>query len=162
MSPMTSSSRGVALFRRVLRLHRRVLPGQMRALGDQYAIDEFKRHKDAPEEFLPPFFREWEKYCDDLEVSATSASLAQGGGEATSRMGRPLSQSEIEGLDDAQKEQLAKLSSECLERSQSPDPYRKRARGLTDASFARARRCAPPRARGAVSIREEIQGREQD
>lgn len=112
----------------MLRLHRRVLPGQMRVLGDQYAIDEFKRHKDAPEEFLPPFFREWEKYCDDLEVSATSASLAQGDGGAASGIGRPLSQSEIEGLDEAQKEQLAKLSSECLERSENPNPNRKRAR----------------------------------
>ena len=106
--------KGIVLFRRVLRLHRRVLPAQMRALGDKYAVDEFKRHKDAPEEFLVPFFREWEKYCDDLEVSATSASLAaQGDGgnlSSTSGIGRPLSQGELEGLNDAQKEQVRIVS----------------------------------------------------
>ena len=46
------------LYKSILRLHRG-LPVELRALGDQYVKDEFKRHKDCDEKFVPEFLKEW-------------------------------------------------------------------------------------------------------
>lgn len=46
------------LYKAILRLHRG-MPGELRALGDQYVRDEFKRHKTAEPEFVPVFMKEW-------------------------------------------------------------------------------------------------------
>lgn len=35
------------LYRRILRAHRRKLPGEMRVLGDSYVKNEFRAHKTA-------------------------------------------------------------------------------------------------------------------
>ncbi|NWH75942.1 SDHF3 factor, partial [Piaya cayana] len=48
-----------ALLRRVLRLHRS-LPPALRALGDRYAKEEFRRHRAAPPAEAQRFLREWE------------------------------------------------------------------------------------------------------
>ena len=46
------------LYRRVLTLHRR-LPLEQKALGDQYAKDEFRRNKNASIEQAAEFLNEW-------------------------------------------------------------------------------------------------------
>ena len=51
-------SRVRALYKAILRLHRG-LPLQMKALGDQYVKDEFKRHKDVPGNEAQIFMGEW-------------------------------------------------------------------------------------------------------
>ncbi|NXA41065.1 SDHF3 factor, partial [Eudromia elegans] len=48
-----------SLYRRVLRLHR-ALPPALRALGDRYAGEEFRRHKAAGPAEAQRFLREWE------------------------------------------------------------------------------------------------------
>jgi len=46
------------LYKLILRLHRG-LPAEMRSLGDDYVRVEFKRHKDAQQQFVPVFMQEW-------------------------------------------------------------------------------------------------------
>ncbi|KAI9548476.1 hypothetical protein NQZ68_007332 [Dissostichus eleginoides] len=50
------------LYKRLLVLHR-FLPIDLRALGDQYVKDEFRRHKSASPENVTSFMAEWEHRC---------------------------------------------------------------------------------------------------
>mmetsp|Transcript_68077 Transcript_68077/g.215380 ORF Transcript_68077/g.215380 Transcript_68077/m.215380 type:complete len:111 (+) Transcript_68077:291-623(+) len=60
------------LYREVLRTHRTKLPTPMRVLGDSYARDEFRRHKDfeTTDKQWSEFIGEWRKYCDMLNGRA--------------------------------------------------------------------------------------------
>nr|XP_051676976.1 succinate dehydrogenase assembly factor 3, mitochondrial-like [Oryctolagus cuniculus] len=58
-----------ALYRRILQLHR-VLPPDLKALGDQYVKDEFRRHK-AVEEKLNDFRDEQIGQLQELMQEAT-------------------------------------------------------------------------------------------
>ena len=61
----------LALYRAVLRCHAQKLPPPLRSMGDSYARDEFRRHRDAN----PPtttaqwneFVLEWAKYVSMME-----------------------------------------------------------------------------------------------
>lgn len=48
-----------SLYKRILVLHR-FLPIDLKALGDQYVKDEFRRHKSASPEEVTGFMKEWE------------------------------------------------------------------------------------------------------
>lgn len=48
-----------SLYKRILVLHR-FLPIDLRALGDQYVKDEFRRHKSASPDDVKGFMKEWE------------------------------------------------------------------------------------------------------
>lgn len=48
-----------ALYKRILVLHR-FLPIDLKALGDQYVKDEFRRHKNAASGEVKSFMKEWE------------------------------------------------------------------------------------------------------
>uniref|UniRef100_A0A668V5A3 Succinate dehydrogenase assembly factor 3 n=1 Tax=Oreochromis aureus TaxID=47969 RepID=A0A668V5A3_OREAU len=50
-------SRVRSLYKRILR---RFLPIELRALGDQYVKDEFRRHKSAEPKEVKSFMKEWE------------------------------------------------------------------------------------------------------
>ncbi|KAJ6666628.1 hypothetical protein lerEdw1_020352 [Lerista edwardsae] len=52
-------SRVRALYRKILQLHRG-LPLEMKALGDQYVKEEFRRHKSIGREEAQCFLQEWE------------------------------------------------------------------------------------------------------
>ncbi|KAM9697683.1 succinate dehydrogenase assembly factor 3, mitochondrial isoform 5-T7 [Dama dama] len=56
-------SRVRALYRRILLLHR-VLPPDLKDLGDQYVKDEFRRHKTAGSKEAERFLQEWELLWD--------------------------------------------------------------------------------------------------
>ena len=62
----SSKSAALALYARVLRAHR-VLPREMRQLGDAYVKDEFRKHRAAAPSFLPSFFAEWTSYAHALD-----------------------------------------------------------------------------------------------
>jgi len=47
-----------SLYRRILNLHRG-LPITLKALGDQYVKDEFKRHRNSTIEQAQEFIQEW-------------------------------------------------------------------------------------------------------
>ncbi|OWK06299.1 SDHAF3 [Cervus elaphus hippelaphus] len=55
-------SRVPALYRRILLPHR-VLPPDLKDLGDQYVKDEFRRHKTADSKEAERFLQEWEAYA---------------------------------------------------------------------------------------------------
>lgn len=58
----------VPLYRRILRLHRR-LPPAIRSLGDDYVRSEFRRHRSITDDrYLLPFFAEWTRYADLLNA----------------------------------------------------------------------------------------------
>jgi len=50
-----------ALYKGILRLHRG-LPLKLQAIGDQYVKDEFRRHKNVPNQEAEIFMTEWTKY----------------------------------------------------------------------------------------------------
>ncbi|KIS69642.1 uncharacterized protein UMAG_10065 [Mycosarcoma maydis] len=58
----------IRLYRRIIRAHRRLDP-DMRAVGDNYVKDEFRRHKniDNPLQIIG-FLSSWKMYLDQLEV----------------------------------------------------------------------------------------------
>ncbi|XP_062956214.1 succinate dehydrogenase assembly factor 3, mitochondrial [Cynocephalus volans] len=55
-------SRVRTLYRRLLQLHR-ALPPDLKALGDQYVKDEFRRHKTVGSDEAQRFLQEWEMYA---------------------------------------------------------------------------------------------------
>lgn len=115
------ASRAVSLYRTILRLHKTVLPPDMRQLGDKYVRHEFDLHKAAKPEFLDAFFREWEGYAAQLAmqgqppaggVSSASAQSAvhDAGGVG---VGMDLSAEDVEALSEEQLNQLAALKAEA-------------------------------------------------
>lgn len=58
-APATHVSRIRSLYKRILVLHR-FLPIHLRAFGDQYVKEEFRRHKSASPEEVKSFLSEWE------------------------------------------------------------------------------------------------------
>uniref|UniRef100_A0A3Q2C752 Succinate dehydrogenase assembly factor 3 n=1 Tax=Cyprinodon variegatus TaxID=28743 RepID=A0A3Q2C752_CYPVA len=59
MAASAHVSRIRCLYKRLLVLHR-FLPIHLRALGDQYVKEEFRRHKSAAPEEVESFLTEWE------------------------------------------------------------------------------------------------------
>ncbi|MEQ2267931.1 hypothetical protein XENORESO_012557, partial [Xenotaenia resolanae] len=59
MAASAHVSRIRSLYKRILVLHR-FLPIHLRALGDQYVKEEFRRHKSAAPEEVKSFLSEWE------------------------------------------------------------------------------------------------------
>ncbi|KAA0148098.1 hypothetical protein FNF27_05987 [Cafeteria roenbergensis] len=104
---MGAQSRALSLYRRIFRLHRRVLPPELRTLGDSYVKAEFQRHKEADAEFVEPFFEEWERYVDQLETQAMGM-----GGQG---FGADLEAETARALSEEQQEQLLKLRQASLE-----------------------------------------------
>uniref|UniRef100_A0A2K5R5D2 Succinate dehydrogenase assembly factor 3 n=1 Tax=Cebus imitator TaxID=2715852 RepID=A0A2K5R5D2_CEBIM len=60
-------SRVRALYKRVLQLHR-VLPPDLKAVGDQYVKDEFRRHKAVGSDEAQRFLQEWEGMSTNLDT----------------------------------------------------------------------------------------------
>lgn len=74
------TSRGLVLYRSILKAHKKYLPSEMKQLGDTYVRAEFKAHKDAKPEHLGAFFQEWNKYLDQITLTARARdSLSSGG-----------------------------------------------------------------------------------
>ena len=67
----------LSLYRALLRAHREKLPREMRALGDAYVREEFRKHKAASATFLPAFFREWTAYLELLHTASPQADVGQ-------------------------------------------------------------------------------------
>lgn len=117
----SKTHRGILLYRSVLRAHKNHLPKDFRQLGDTYVKAEFRAHREAKPEHLPQFYREWEKYLDDLLATArTRESLTMGAMVDPSAMeqaaeavafGKELPR-EIE-VNDEQKQQLEAIRREA-------------------------------------------------
>ncbi|XP_016360558.1 succinate dehydrogenase assembly factor 3, mitochondrial-like [Sinocyclocheilus anshuiensis] len=95
-----------ALYKRILLLHR-FMPIDLRALGDQYVKDEFRRHKSAWAEEVTRFMAEWQNYKDTLQTQVLEAV-----GNKKLAFGADLSE---EKLKDFQDEQIGHLYELMLE-----------------------------------------------
>lgn len=62
--PETFGPQMLRLYRQIRKLHREKLPLPLREMGDSYAKDEFKRHRDAntTDQQWAIFSAEWRKY----------------------------------------------------------------------------------------------------
>mmetsp|Transcript_30514 Transcript_30514/g.42254 ORF Transcript_30514/g.42254 Transcript_30514/m.42254 type:complete len:119 (+) Transcript_30514:290-646(+) len=100
---MSARNTILKLYRNVLRAHRQNLPPPMRAVGDRYAKDEFRKHKEGEtsETQWREFISEWQKYVNS--INGTSGSTP---GEI------PLET--LETLTPEQKVQLERLKAETL------------------------------------------------
>jgi hypothetical protein len=96
------------LLRTILRLHRR-LPPPMRAVGNAYVLDEFRRHRAATPAFVGPFLLQWQEYVATLRTQ--TAQLKAGPGRPG--IGRALRPEELDSLSDEQVGQLHELRSEA-------------------------------------------------
>ncbi|XP_069032905.1 succinate dehydrogenase assembly factor 3, mitochondrial [Embiotoca jacksoni] len=97
-----------SLYKRILILHR-FLPIDLRALGDQYVKDEFRRNKGASPEEAKSFMTEWQNYKDTVQTQ-----VLQSAGEhlGSVKFGTNLSEG---NLSDFQEEQIGQLYELMLE-----------------------------------------------
>ncbi|XP_060681431.1 succinate dehydrogenase assembly factor 3, mitochondrial [Hemiscyllium ocellatum] len=63
-----------ALYKRLLLAHR-LLPDDLRAIGDRYVREEFRRSKGLGAEEAGRFLKEWEAYADTLQAQATESVM---------------------------------------------------------------------------------------
>ncbi|XP_036421831.1 succinate dehydrogenase assembly factor 3, mitochondrial isoform X2 [Colossoma macropomum] len=96
-------SRVRSLYKRILMLHR-FMPIDLRALGDQYVKDEFRRHKSASPEEVKHFMKEWEDYKDTLQAQVLEAA-----GNKKLLFGSDLSEKKLQDFQDEQIGQLYEL-----------------------------------------------------
>ncbi|XP_062973288.1 succinate dehydrogenase assembly factor 3, mitochondrial [Elgaria multicarinata webbii] len=96
------------LYRKILQLHRE-LPLELKALGDQYVKDEFRRHKSVGPEEAQRFLQEWENYAAMLWQQAGQ----NGQSSAKPHFGAHLSEEKINALADEQIGQLQELMCEA-------------------------------------------------
>ena len=72
LPPQRGVSMVLGLYRSILRCHRERVPTPMRAMGDEYVKDEFRRHWKASttQAQWQAFITEWRSYLDKLEGRA--------------------------------------------------------------------------------------------
>ncbi|KAF4100197.1 succinate dehydrogenase assembly factor 3, mitochondrial [Onychostoma macrolepis] len=95
-----------SLYKRILLLHR-FMPIDLRALGDQYVKDEFRRHKTASAEEATRFMVEWQNYKDTLQTQVLEAV-----GHKKLEFGSVLPEEKLKDFQDEQIGQLYELMRE--------------------------------------------------
>ncbi|GAA5875248.1 hypothetical protein JCM3774_004183 [Rhodotorula dairenensis] len=85
------------LYRRLLRVHRKVLPVEMRLMGDEYVKAEFRRTRSTDNPLhIVGFLSEWKKYLDHhealLEPSPETTEETAAGIAETDRKRRAIGQ----------------------------------------------------------------------
>ncbi|XP_069485476.1 succinate dehydrogenase assembly factor 3, mitochondrial [Ambystoma mexicanum] len=102
-----------SLYKRILLLHR-VLPVELKALGDQYVKDEFRRHKSVNPAEARQFLKEWESYASVL------------GQQANEKISNPMDKVHFgksfpeQKLNDLREEQLGQLH-ELMQQATKPN-----------------------------------------
>ncbi|XP_035536864.1 succinate dehydrogenase assembly factor 3, mitochondrial [Morone saxatilis] len=94
-----------SLYKRILVLHR-FLPIDLRALGDQYVKDEFRRHKSASPEEVKSFMAEWENYKATLQTQVLESAGERLG---SVKFGADLSEMTLSNFQEEQIGQLYEL-----------------------------------------------------
>ncbi|KAM4724968.1 succinate dehydrogenase assembly factor 3, mitochondrial [Anableps anableps] len=105
MAALAHVSRIRSLYKRILVLHR-FLPIHLRALGDQYVKEEFRRHKSATPEEVKSFLTEWENYKDTLQAQVLQSAGRQ---SSTVMFGADLPEEKLGQFQDEQIGQLYEL-----------------------------------------------------
>ncbi|NXG56489.1 SDHF3 factor, partial [Hemiprocne comata] len=102
---MPSSPRG--LYRRILLLHR-ALPAALRALGDRYVKEEFRKHKAAGPAEAQRFLREWEATLIQQQINEDKQNLRE-----KTVYGIQLTEEKLSDFRDEQIGQLKELMDEA-------------------------------------------------
>ncbi|CAM4519214.1 succinate dehydrogenase assembly factor 3, mitochondrial isoform X2 [Lepidochelys kempii] len=102
-------SRVRALYRRILLLHR-ALPLELKALGDEYVKEEFRRHRSVGPADAQRFLREWEIYAETLWQQANKDR--QNSRKKTC-FGIPLTEEKLNDFHNEQIRQLQELMQEA-------------------------------------------------
>ncbi|KAJ8373152.1 hypothetical protein AAFF_G00270580 [Aldrovandia affinis] len=97
-----------SLYKRILLLHR-FMPIDLRALGDQYVKDEFRRHKSASPEEAKSFMKEWEGYRDTMQAQVLESAGGSGGQAPSAAFGAELSDDRLKQFQEEQIGQLYEL-----------------------------------------------------
>ncbi|CAH2282460.1 succinate dehydrogenase assembly factor 3, mitochondrial [Pelobates cultripes] len=97
------------LYKKILLLHR-TLPLHLKALGDQYVKDEFRRHKNIAPQEAQLFMKEWEAYATVLLKQAKEEWGTAGGKK---RYGTELSEEKLNYFREEQIGQLLELMQEA-------------------------------------------------
>lgn len=120
----------LSLLREILRAHRDLLPGPMRALGDRYVKSEFsamlKREPPPPRPQWETFMSEWKKYLGMLESSGDIETLKTDpatSNDATVAIGGKELPALVTGID-----RSGHFSEDVLENHLSPDQRARLAR----------------------------------
>ncbi|XP_007558520.1 succinate dehydrogenase assembly factor 3, mitochondrial [Poecilia latipinna] len=102
-----------SLYKRILVLHR-FLPIHLRALGDQYVKEEFRRHKSAAPDEVKSFLTEWENYKNTLQAQVLESAGRQRGAVT---FGADLPEETLSQFQDEQIGQLYELMLESTKPS---------------------------------------------
>jgi hypothetical protein len=116
------ANRALVLYRSLLRVHKKYLPVSMKLLGNTYIKSEFQLHKSAKPEQAEQFFQEWEKYREQILMTARAhdsrssgslddSSKSAGGSTAVFDFGMDLPLDA--DLSEEQREQLKQLREEA-------------------------------------------------
>ncbi|XP_075067865.1 succinate dehydrogenase assembly factor 3, mitochondrial [Mixophyes fleayi] len=97
-----------SLYKKILLLHR-TLPLHLRALGDQYVKDEFRRHKTVAPAEAKLFMKEWEGYAAMLWEQAKEGLSNS---DTKHQYGAPLSEKKLNSFNEEQIGQLHELMQE--------------------------------------------------
>ncbi|XP_077472716.1 succinate dehydrogenase assembly factor 3, mitochondrial [Stigmatopora argus] len=101
----THVSKVCSLYKRILVLHR-FMPIHLRALGDNYVKDEFRRHKTASPEEAKSFMVEWEDYKDTLQSQVLESVREKNG---SVKFGINMMEDKLKDFQDEQIGQLYEL-----------------------------------------------------
>ncbi|XP_014795712.1 PREDICTED: succinate dehydrogenase assembly factor 3, mitochondrial [Calidris pugnax] len=99
----------LGLYRRILLLHR-ALPPALRALGDRYVKEEFRKHKAAGPAEAQRFLREWENYAALIEQQINEEKQKL---RAETVYGMRLTEEKLNDFRDEQIGQLKELMDEA-------------------------------------------------
>ncbi|XP_008419455.1 succinate dehydrogenase assembly factor 3, mitochondrial [Poecilia reticulata] len=102
-----------SLYKRILVVHR-FLPIHLRALGDQYVKEEFRRHKSAAPDEVKSFLTEWENYKNTLQAQVLESAGRQRGAVT---FGADLPEETLSQFQDEQIGQLYELMLESTKPS---------------------------------------------
>ncbi|XP_043935867.1 succinate dehydrogenase assembly factor 3, mitochondrial [Protopterus annectens] len=97
-----------SLYKRILLLHK-LLPVDLKALGDRYVKDEFKRNKTATQQDTENFMAAWEEYADVLYSQAVENVKDS---TKNVKLGASLTQEKLDAMRDEQLGQLYELMQE--------------------------------------------------
>ncbi|XP_037072233.1 succinate dehydrogenase assembly factor 3, mitochondrial-like [Pollicipes pollicipes] len=103
------------LYKTVLRLHRG-LPVELKAIGDQYVRDEFRRHREAAPPEAGVFLQEWAGYALRL-----AQQLGVRGTHRSRPVGATITEQQLDQMSEEQLHQLHELYQETQNPSRSPD-----------------------------------------
>jgi Complex1_LYR-like len=89
MSAAGSSKKASALYRTILRAHKRHLPPDMLALGNTYVQSEFRAHRTATAAQATAFVQAWQQYYQDLMQRVQERERNERGANILSVQGIP-------------------------------------------------------------------------